>query len=78
MQIDIVGKRKNLIAYDNAFIAEQDVREKMKFVVDERNREIVESCIGEGISVEMIEKITKLQKDHILQIIEEIRKTKKL
>ena len=70
-------KKEELIAYDNASIAEQDVRGKMKFVVDKRNREIIESCFEENMSVEMIIRITKLPKEQIIQIIEEIKKKKK-
>jgi len=69
-------KKEELIAYDNASIAEQDVRGKMKFVVDKRNKEIIESCFEENMSVEMIIRITKLSKEQILQIIEEIKRRK--
>ena len=69
-------KKEELIAYDNASIAEQDMRGKMKFVVDKRNKEIVESCIEENISIEKIEKITNIPKEKILQIIEELGKRK--
>jgi len=69
-------KKEELIAYDNASIAEQDVRGKMKFVVDKRNREIVIKCYEKGMSVEDIREITDLPIENIKEIIEEYKNKK--
>ena len=70
-------KKEELIAYDNASIAEQDVRGKMKFVVDKRNKEIVEKCYLKGIEIEDISEITGLSIDSIQAIINDIGRKKK-
>ncbi len=66
-------KKEELIAYDNASIAEQDIRGRMKFAVDKAKREIIESCLEENMSVDTIARITKIPKENLLQIIEEIK-----
>lgn len=40
----VIDELEELIAYDNASIAEQDVRGKMKFVIDKTKKEIVIKC----------------------------------
>lgn len=70
-------KKEELIAYDNASIAEQDVRGKMKFVVDKRNEEIVEKCYLKGIEIEDISEITGLSLDNIQAIIDDLERKKK-
>ena len=70
-------KKEELIAYDNASIAEQDVRGKMKFVVDKRNKEIVEKCYLKGIEIEDISEITGLSLDNIQAIVNDIERKKK-
>ena len=70
-------KKEELIAYDNASIAEQDVRGKMKFVVDKRNKEIVEKCYLKGIEIEDISEITGLSLDNIQAIVNDIERNKK-
>ena len=69
-------KKEELIAYDNASIAEQDVRGKMKFVVDKRNKEIVIKCYDKGMSIEGIRGITDLPIEDIKTITEEYKKKK--
>lgn len=69
-------KKEELIAYDNASIAEQDVRGKMKFVVDKRNSEIIIKCHDRGMSAEDISEITDLQIENVQAIIEEYEKKK--
>jgi hypothetical protein len=69
-------KKEELIAYDNASIAEQDVRGKMKFVVDKRNKEIVIKCYKKEMSTEDIHDITDLPIENIKTIIEEYEKRK--
>ena len=64
-------KKEELIAYDNASIAEQDMRGKMKFVIDKRNREIVIRCFEKSMSVDAICEITDLPEASIKAIIEE-------
>ena len=68
--------KEELIAYDNASIAEQDVRGKMKFVVDKRNKEIVIKCYKKGMSIEDIHDITDLPIENIKAIIDEYEKKK--
>ena len=70
-------KKEELIAYDNASIAEQDVRGKMKFVVDKRNKEIVEKCYLKGIEIEDISEITGLSLDNIQAIVNDIERKKR-
>jgi predicted transposase/invertase (TIGR01784 family) len=64
-------KKEELIAYDNFSIAEQDTKGRLKFVIDQRNKEIVEGCLEENMSIELIERINKLPRAQILQIMEE-------
>ena len=67
-------KKEELIAYDNASIAEQDVRGKMKFVVDKRNKEIIYGCLKENMTIDIIVRITGLSKEEISQTIEEFKR----
>jgi len=68
-------KKEELIAYDNASIAEQDMRGKMKFVVDNRNKEIIIKCYKKGMPVEDINEITDLPIEYINITIEEYKKS---
>lgn len=73
--------KKDLIEYDNFWIAVQDERGRLKKAVDtavaendvKRNREVVESCLNEKMSVTMIARITGLSEEEVLKIIEEIK-----
>ncbi len=70
-------KKEELIAYDNASIAEQDVRGKMKFVVDKRNTEIVVKCHNKGMKINDISEITELPSDEVEAIVKEYERKKK-
>lgn len=39
-------------------------------VIDKRNKEIVESCLKENMSIDLIKRITNLSKKEVIQIIE--------
>ena len=71
-------EKEELIAYDNASIAEQD--EKGKIVAAEKRakleekEEVVGRCWEEGMSIEIISKITNLPIKDIEQIVEKIKK----
>jgi len=69
-------KKEELIAYDNASIAEQDVRGKMKFAVDKAKSEIVVNCHKKGMSIEDTSEITGLAIENVMEIIEEYKKKK--
>lgn len=70
-------KREELIAYDNASIAEQDERGRMKLVEDRAEdrakKEVVERCLEENMEVEFIARITNLSLQEISKIIEEVK-----
>ncbi len=70
-------KKEELIAYDNASIAEQDVRGKMKFVIDKTKREIVINCHKKGLPSEDIVEITGLTIENVNTIIKEYKQKSK-
>lgn len=39
-------------------------------VIDKRNKEIVESCLKENMSIDLIKRVTNLSKKEVIQIIE--------
>lgn len=73
-------KKEELIAYDNASIAEQDERGRMKLAVDrakqEEKKEIVERCWEESLPIEIIARIANLPVDEVSKIIEGIKNKK--
>jgi len=75
-------EKEELVAYDNASIAEQDERGrisaaenkgKIKGKIEEKE-EIVERCWRENISIEMISKITSLPIMEVERIIGQLKK----
>lgn len=68
---------QELIAYDNASIAEQDERGRMKLVEDRAEdrakKEVVKRCLEENMEVEFIARITNLSLQEISKIIEEVK-----
>ena len=71
-------KKEELIAYDNASIAEQDVRGKMKFVIDKTKKEIVIKCYEKGLQSEDISEITGLTIENVETIIQEYKNKKQV
>ena len=75
-------KKEELIAYDNSSIAEQDARGKItaaenKGKIDgkiEKAEEVIERCLEEDMSIEMISKIVNLPIDEVKRIIEKIKR----
>lgn len=74
-------KKEELIAYDNASIAEQDERGKLiaaenKGKVEgkeEEKGEVIERCIEENMAPEIISKIVGISIDKVKQIIEDFK-----
>lgn len=69
-------QKEELIAYDNASIAEQDERGKLiaaenKGKIEEKEG-VIQRCIGEGMSPQIISKIVNLPISEIEKIIERI------
>jgi predicted transposase/invertase (TIGR01784 family) len=67
-------EKEELIAYDNASIAEQDERGKMKLVEDRAIEMVVERCWNKKMAIEDISEITNLSVEKIAEIIEKIEK----
>ncbi len=77
-------KKEELIAYDNASIAEQDERGKLTAAENkgkmegkiEEKEEVVERCWEEDMGIGVISKITNLTIEEVHLIIEKIKKRK--
>lgn len=65
--------KNELIAYDNASIAEQDERGKIIAANMEEKAAVIEKCWEENMPVEMIAKIVRLPNDEVMQIVETIK-----
>ena len=69
--------KAELIAYDNASIAIQDARGRITRAVDQavekNNREIIERCWQENMTVETIAKITGIPIEEVQKIVEKIK-----
>jgi predicted transposase/invertase (TIGR01784 family) len=76
-------EKEELIAYDNASIAEQDERGKLIAAESkgkeegklEEKQQVVEKCWEENMSIEIIAKITSLSVEEVEKIIEKIRRS---
>ncbi|HFA47678.1 MAG TPA: Rpn family recombination-promoting nuclease/putative transposase [Bacteroidetes bacterium] len=73
-------KKEELIAYDNASIAEQDAIGKITFgikkALKEKNYKIIEKCFDKNMAPEDIADITDLRLEKVLETIEKIKKKK--
>ena len=59
-------KKEELIAYDNSSIAEQDARGKITAAENKVKEEVIERCLEEDMSIEMIPKIVNLPIEEVL------------
>lgn len=73
--------KEDLIAYDNALIAQQDAIGKIEAAEirgsEKKAIEVVENCIARGMAVEDIADISGLSIEEVKSIIEQIKKRKK-
>ena len=73
-------KKEELIAYDNASIAEQDERGRLIAAENkgkvEKEEEVVERCVAENMPPEIISKIVNLPISEVKKIMEKIKKRK--
>lgn len=73
--------KAELIAYDNASIAIQDARGRIKQAVDKaieetvdkKNREVIERCWQKNMITEMIAEITGVSAEEIQKVVDKIK-----